>query len=79
MLLGRMTRYIYQLEGLRKGLEGGREILRGLNLAFFDGAKIGVIGANGAGKSTLLRIMAGVEKDFEGSAFAAPGVRIGFL
>jgi len=74
-----MPRYVYQLEGLRKVLEGGREILRGLNLAFFDGAKIGVIGANGAGKSTLLRIMAGVEKDFEGSAFAAPGVRTGFL
>ena len=74
-----MTRYVYQLEGLRKVLEGGREILRGLNLAFFDGAKIGVIGANGAGKSTLLRIMAGVEKDFEGKAFAAPGLRIGFL
>jgi len=74
-----MTRYIYQLEGLRKVLDGGREVLRGLNLSFFDGAKIGVIGANGAGKSTLLRIMAGVEKDFEGKAFAAPGARVGFL
>jgi ATP-binding cassette ChvD family protein len=74
-----MTKYIYQLEGLRKVLEGGREVLRGLNLAFFHGAKIGVIGANGAGKSTLLRVMAGVDKDFEGSAFAAPGVRVGFL
>jgi ATP-binding cassette ChvD family protein len=74
-----MPRYIYQLERVRKVLEGGREILRGINLAFFDGAKIGVIGANGAGKSTLLRIMAGVEKDFEGDAFAASGVRIGFL
>ncbi|HEX5136580.1 MAG TPA: energy-dependent translational throttle protein EttA [Planctomycetota bacterium] len=74
-----MTRYVYQLEGLRKVLEGGREILRGLNLAFFDGAKIGVIGANGAGKSTLLRIMAGVETDYEGKAYAAPGLRIGYL
>jgi sulfate-transporting ATPase len=74
-----MTRYIYQLEGLRKVLEGGREVLRGLNLAFFDGAKIGVIGANGAGKSTLLRIMAGVEQDYDGKAFAASGVRIGYL
>jgi len=74
-----MTRYVYQLERLRKVLEGGREILRGLNLAFFDGAKIGVIGANGAGKSTLLRIMAGVETDYEGKAYAAPGLRIGYL
>jgi len=74
-----MTKYIFQLEDVRKVLEGRREVLRGLNLAFFHGAKIGVIGANGAGKSTLLRIMAGVEKDHEGRAFAAPGVRVGFL
>jgi energy-dependent translational throttle protein EttA len=74
-----MTRYVYQLEGLKKVLEGGREILRGINLAFFDGAKIGVIGANGAGKSTLLRIMAGVETDYEGKAYSAPGLRIGYL
>jgi len=74
-----MTRYVYQLEGLRKALEGGREILRGLNLAFFDGAKIGVIGANGAGKSTLLKIMAGVETDYEGKAYSAPGLRIGYF
>ena len=74
-----MTKYIFQLEDVRKVLEGGREVLRGLNLAFFYGAKIGVIGANGAGKSTLLRIMAGVEKDHEGTAFAAPGMRVGFL
>ncbi|MFI5403010.1 MAG: ATP-binding cassette domain-containing protein, partial [Planctomycetota bacterium] len=74
-----MPRYVYQLEGLRKVLEGGREILRGLNLAFFDGAKIGVIGANGAGKSTLLRIMAGVDSEFIGEAWPAEGTRIGYL
>jgi ATP-binding cassette ChvD family protein len=74
-----MSQYIFHLEGVRKVVDNGREILRGLNLAFFHGAKIGVIGANGAGKSTLLRIMAGVDKDFEGKAFAAPNVRIGFV
>jgi len=74
-----MSQYIFQMGGLRKVLPSGREVLRGINLAFFFGAKIGVIGANGAGKSTLLRIMAGEEREFDGEAFAAPGVRVGFL
>src|SRR2546429_4395153 len=56
-----------------------REILRGIRLSFFHGAKIGVLGANGAGKSTLLRIMAGVDRDFLGEAFPAEGLRIGYL
>src|SRR5437867_1971964 len=55
------------------------EILRGIWLSFFHGAKIGVLGANGAGKSSLLRIMAGVDRDFLGEAFAAAGLRIGYL
>src|SRR5690348_7610438 len=56
-----------------------REILHGIWLAFYPGAKIGVIGPNGAGKSTLLRIMAGVDQDFLGEAVPADGVRIGYL
>src|SRR5437879_11430459 len=57
----------------------GEEILKGISLAFYPGAKIGVLGPNGAGKSTLLRIMAGVEHDFAGEAVPAEGIRIGHL
>ena len=56
-----------------------RHILRDISLSFFPGAKIGVLGLNGAGKSTLLRIMAGVDKEFEGEARPQPGIRIGYL
>jgi ATP-binding cassette ChvD family protein len=71
--------YIYVMKGLGKTYPGGREVLRDIWLSFFPGAKIGVLGLNGAGKSTLLRIMAGVEKDYIGEAWAADGVRVGFL
>jgi sulfate-transporting ATPase len=71
--------FIFTMKGLKKIVPPSREILRGIWLSFLPGAKIGVIGLNGAGKSTLLRIMAGEEKDFEGEAFPAPGIRIGFL
>ena len=71
--------YIFTMRDLRKVVPPKREILRGINLAFFPGAKIGVLGANGAGKSTLLRIMAGVDKDFLGEARPADDMRIGFL
>jgi ATP-binding cassette ChvD family protein len=64
---------------LRKVVAPRREILRGIWLSFLPGAKIGVLGANGAGKSTLLRIMAGVDKDFAGEAYAAEGTRIAWL
>jgi ATP-binding cassette ChvD family protein len=64
---------------LRKVVPPQREILKGIYLSFLPGAKIGVLGLNGAGKSTLLKIMAGVEKDFAGEAFAAEGTRVGFL
>jgi ATP-binding cassette ChvD family protein len=70
--------YIYVMRDLRK-LVGGREILRGITLAFLPGAKIGVLGPNGAGKSTLLRIMAGLDHEFAGEAWAAEGVKVGFL
>jgi len=74
-----MPPFIFQIEDLRKTVGDGREVIKRINLAFFAGAKIGVIGSNGAGKSTLLRIMAGVDTDHEGTARAASGTRIGYL
>ena len=71
--------YAFVMKDLRKVVPPKREILRGIYLSFFHGAKIGVLGANGAGKSTLLRIMAGVDTDFLGEAFPAAGLRIGNL
>ncbi|HEV8586821.1 MAG TPA: energy-dependent translational throttle protein EttA [Methylomirabilota bacterium] len=71
--------YAFVMKDLRKVVPPKREILRGIYLSFFHGAKIGVLGANGAGKSSLLRIMAGVDKDFLGEAFPADGLRIGYL
>src|SRR5258708_28040987 len=70
--------YIFTIENLGKAY-GKREVLRNIWLAFYPGAKIGVIGSNGAGKSTLLRVMAGVEKDFLGSARLTPGFTVGFV
>jgi ATP-binding cassette ChvD family protein len=67
------------MQNLRKVVPPQREILKGIYLSFYPGAKIGVLGLNGAGKSTLLKIMAGVEKDFAGDAAPAEGTRIGFL
>src|SRR5687767_11788839 len=67
------------MKDLRKVVPPSREILRGIWLSFYPGAKIGVLGANGAGKSTVLRIMAGVDHDFQGEAWAHEGTRIGFL
>jgi len=71
--------FIYVMKGLRKVVPPNREVLKGLWLSFYPGAKIGVVGPNGAGKSTLLRIMAGVDTDFQGEAWAAKGTRIGYL
>jgi ATP-binding cassette ChvD family protein len=71
--------FIFTMKDLRKVTPQGKEILRGIWLSFYPGAKIGVLGANGAGKSTLLRIMAGLDKDFAGEAFPAAGTRIGHL
>jgi energy-dependent translational throttle protein EttA len=75
---GMAENFIFTMQDLRK-VKGGKEILKGIHLSFFPGAKIGVIGPNGAGKSTLLRIMAGVEKEFFGTARPDPSARIGFL
>ncbi len=71
--------FIFTMHQVRKITPQGKEILKGISLAFYAGAKIGVLGPNGAGKSTLLRIMAGVEHDFAGDAVPAEGVRIGHL
>lgn len=71
--------FIYVMKDLRKVVPPSREILRGIWLSFYPGAKIGVLGGNGAGKSTLLRIMAGVDHDFQGEAWPHEGTRIGFL
>jgi len=71
--------YVYVMRRLTKIYPGGKKILENVTLAFLPGAKIGVLGSNGAGKSTLLRIMAGIDKDFSGEAWAAEGVKVGFL
>jgi len=74
-----MAQYIYTTNRLGKVVPPKRFILRDISLSFFPGAKIGVLGLNGAGKSTLLKIMAGVDKEFEGEARPQPGIKIGFL
>jgi ATP-binding cassette ChvD family protein len=71
--------YIYQMNGLSKTYPGGRKVLDGIHLSFYPDAKIGILGVNGAGKSTLMRIMAGLDKEFTGEAFAANGARVGYL
>jgi energy-dependent translational throttle protein EttA len=70
--------YIFTIENLSKAY-AKKDVLKGIWLSFYAGAKIGVIGGNGSGKSTLLKVMAGVEKDFHGTARAANGIRIGYL
>src|SRR6201996_4408416 len=71
--------YIYVMKGLNKSYPGGREILKDVWLSFLPGVKIGVLGPNGAGKSTLLKIMAGVDKSYNGEAWSAEGATVGYL
>jgi ATP-binding cassette ChvD family protein len=71
--------FIYHMQGLSKTYPGNRKILENVNLSFYPDAKIGVLGVNGSGKSTLLRIMAGLDTEFSGEAWAADGARVGFL
>ena len=71
--------FIYHMHGLSKSYPGGRKVLENVHLSFYPDAKIGVLGANGAGKSTLLRIMAGIDIEFSGEAWAAEGARVGYL
>tara|TARA_R110002110_G_scaffold85816_2_gene223425 strand:- start:8594 stop:10273 length:1680 start_codon:yes stop_codon:yes gene_type:complete len=71
--------YVYVMKGLTKVFPGGRKIVEDVWLSFMPGAKIGVLGLNGSGKSTLLKIMAGLDQEFQGEAWAADGLRIGYL
>jgi ATP-binding cassette ChvD family protein len=71
--------FIYHMQGLSKTYPGNRKILENVNLSFYPDAKIGVLGVNGSGKSTLLRIMAGLDTEFSGEAWAADGARVGYL
>jgi ATP-binding cassette ChvD family protein len=71
--------YVYVMKDLTKAFPGGREVFKGITLSFLPGVKIGVLGVNGAGKSTLLKIMAGIETEHGGEAWAAEGVRVGYL
>jgi len=71
--------YVYHMDGVSKTYPGGKKCFENIRLNFLPGVKIGVVGVNGAGKSTLLRIMAGIDKDFTGEAWAAKGARVGYL
>jgi len=73
------SQYIYTMNRVSKVVPPKRQIIKDISLSFFPGAKIGLLGLNGAGKSTVLRIMAGVDKDFEGEARPQPGIKIGYL
>jgi len=71
--------YVYHMEGVSKTYPGGKKCFENIHLNFLPGVKIGVVGVNGSGKSTLLRIMAGMDKDFQGEAWAAKGAKVGYL
>ena len=71
--------YVYVMKDLTKAYPGGREVFKGITLSFLPGVKIGVLGVNGAGKSTLMKIMAGIEKEYGGEAWAAEGATVGYL
>jgi ATP-binding cassette ChvD family protein len=71
--------YVFVMKGLSKTYPGGKQVLKDIWLSFYPGAKIGIVGVNGAGKSTLMRIMAGQDKEFTGEAWAADGIRMGYL
>ncbi|WP_095588696.1 energy-dependent translational throttle protein EttA [Actibacterium ureilyticum] len=71
--------YVYHMDGVSKTYPGGKKCFENIRLSFLPGVKIGVVGVNGAGKSTLLRIMAGIDKDFTGEAWAAKGAKVGYL
>ena len=71
--------FVYHMHGLTKTYPGNRKVLENVHLQFYPDAKIGVLGVNGSGKSTLLRIMAGIDKEFIGEAWAAEGARVGYL
>ena len=74
-----MSQYIYTMNGVSKIVPPKRQIIKDISLSFFPGAKIGLLGLNGSGKSTVLKIMAGVDKDFQGEARAQAGIKVGYL
>ena len=71
--------FVYVMKGLSKTYPGGKQVLKDIWLSFYPGAKIGIVGVNGAGKSTLMKIMAGMDSEYTGEAWAADGVRMGYL
>ena len=71
--------YVYVMDKLSKTYAGGKQVLKEVRLSFFPGAKIGIVGVNGAGKSTLLKIMAGIDREYQGEAWAAEGAKVGYL
>ncbi|NRP11483.1 Energy-dependent translational throttle protein EttA [Aliiroseovarius sp. xm-m-379] len=71
--------YVYHMDGVSKTYPGGKKCFENIRLSFLPGVKIGVVGVNGTGKSTLMRIMAGIDKDFTGEAWAAEGAKVGYL
>ena len=71
--------FVYYMKDLSKTYPGGKQVLKNIYLSFYPGAKIGIVGVNGAGKSTLMKIMAGMDNDYTGEAWAADGVRMGYL
>ncbi|MEL6751633.1 MAG: ATP-binding cassette domain-containing protein, partial [Pseudomonadota bacterium] len=71
--------FIYHMQGLTKTYTGGKKVLDNVHLSFYPDAKIGVLGPNGAGKSSLLKIMAGIDTEWQGEAWAAEGAKIGYL
>jgi len=71
--------YVYHMDGVSKSYPGGKKLFENIRLSFLPGVKIGVVGTNGSGKSTLMKIMAGIDKDFTGEAWAAEGAKVGYL
>src|SRR6056297_3527611 len=71
--------YVYHMQGVSKTYPGGKKCFENIRLSFLPGVKIGVVGPNGSGKSTLMRIMAGIDTDYTGEAWAARGARVGYL
>ena len=71
--------FVYYMKDLSKTYPGGKQVLKNIYLSFYPGAKIGIVGINGSGKSTLMKIMAGMDREFTGEAWAAVGIRTGYL
>jgi ATP-binding cassette ChvD family protein len=79
MLIMAAYQYVYHMDGVSKTYPGGKKCFENIKLSFLPGVKIGVVGVNGSGKSTLMRIMAGMDTDYQGEAWAAEGIRVGYL